>query len=356
MRKILTSVLALPLILSAGGVAADAETYFEGETIRVLIPFSAGGGTDTFGRYVSQYLGDHIPGNPTVVAENVTGAGGLIGANEYATTVDRDGYTLFVASGHMNLRMFLGLEGLQLTLEELEPIVASPMGHVTAIQADLIDEPEDIADVGTITKGVTDPVGLVEAILAAEAFGLDYNAIPGYDGRGDTRVAFERGELDITTQGTPPYLANVVPLVEEGIAKPLWAIGFTDADGNPVRDPGVPDIRTMPEVYESIHGELPSGEAWDAYQVAANLVQNTRGTMWVHNDAPEEAREALHMGVASMVEDEEFLQAGEEVLAGYEAIHGDGLAEVSRIMEEAPEETLDWMRNFLTEEFGVEFN
>lgn len=357
MRLTSTALAALALGLSASpALADDPETYFEGETIRVIIPFSAGGGTDTFGRYISQYLGDHIPGNPTVVAENVTGAGGLMGANEYANAVDHDGYTLFTASGHMNLRMFLGLADLELALDGLEPIVAGPMGHVTAIQADLIDQPEDIAELDSITKGVTDPVGLVEALLAVEAFGIDYNAIPGYDGRGDTRVAFERGELDITTQGTPPYLANVMPLVEEGSAKTLWAIGFTDADGNPVRDPAVPDIPTMPEVYESIHGELPSGEAWEAYQVAANLVQNTRGTMWVHNDAPEAAREALHMGVASMVEDEEFLAAGEEVLAGYEIMHGDGLGEVSRVMDEAPEEVLDWMRDFLTEEFGVEFD
>ncbi len=356
MRKVLAAFTALPMILGAAGAAADAETYFEGETIRVLIPFSPGGGTDTFGRYIAEYLGDHIPGNPTVVPENVTGAGGLIGANEYADRVDRDGTTLFVASGHMNLRMFLGLAGLELELAELEPIVAAPMGHIAAIRADLVDSPEDVADLDRVTKGVTDPVGLVEALLAAEAFGLNYAAIPGYDGRGDTRVAFERGELDITTQGTPPYLSNVLPLVEEGFAMPLWAIGFTDADGNPVRDPGAPDIPTMPEVYQNIHGELPSGDAWEAYQVAANLVQNTRGTMWVHNDAPEAAREALHMGVASMVEDPAFLEAGENVLAGYEVISGDGLSEVNRIMEASPPEVLDWMRDFLTEEFGVEFN
>jgi tripartite-type tricarboxylate transporter receptor subunit TctC len=113
---------AFALVAGAAMVAASTAQadYYEGQTIRIVIPFSAGGGTDTFGRLIATHLGNHIPGNPTVIAENVTGGGGLLGSNEFARA-EADGMTLLTASGHLNLRSFLGLEGLELDIAELTP-------------------------------------------------------------------------------------------------------------------------------------------------------------------------------------------------------------------------------------------
>jgi hypothetical protein len=105
-------------------------------------------------------------------------------------------------------------------------------------------------------------------------------------------------------------------MVDEGTAITAYAIGFIDADGNPVRDPAAPDIITAPELYEQIHGEMPSGDAWEAYKVTANLVQNTRGTIWVHSDAPQEARDALRQGVDAMVAGCGLPGAVEDILEG----------------------------------------
>lgn len=340
--------------------AAPAQAdYYEGQTIRIIIPFSAGGGTDTFGRLIAQHLGNHIPGNPTVVAENVTGAGGLLGSNEFAERVEKDGMTLLTASGHLNLRAFLGLEGLRLDLDELTPVVAAPMGHVTAFntQASGVSTFAELLESdGRITKGITDPVGLVESIVALEVLGVEYRAVPGYGGRGDTRVAFERGELIINSQSTPAFNARVQPLIDEGTAEVAYAIGFIDADGNPVRDPAAPDLPTLAEVYQEIHGEMPSGEAWEAYKVVANLVQNTRGTIWVHAEAPQEARDALRQGVDAMVLDPEFIEAAGNILSGYEVISGPGLDQIKAELDAAPAEVVTWVQDLLTDNFEVSFD
>ena len=351
------ALLGATAALALGATAAQADDFYAGETIRIVIPFSAGGGTDTFGRLIAAHLGNHIPGNPTVIAENVTGAGGLLGSNEFARA-DRDGLTLLTASGHLNLRAFLGLEGLELDLGELTPVVAAPMGHITAIHSNAgISDPTEIGNMtGRVTKGITDPVGLIESIVALEMLGIEYRSVPGFGGRGDTRLAFERGELTINTQSTPAYMASVVPLVEEGTAITAYAIGFIDADGNPLRDPAAPDIMTAPELYEAIHGEMPSGEAWEAYKITANLVQNTRGTIWVHSDAPEEARAALREGVDAMVLDPTFQAAVVDILEGYEIISGAGLDQIKAELDAAPEEVLDWLRDLMSERFEVRFN
>ena len=63
----------------------------------------------------------------------------------------------------------------------------------------------------------------------------------------------------INTQSTPAYLNSLQPLVDEGRVMPLYAIGFIDANGEPVRDPAVSDMITAPELYEQIYGEMPYG-------------------------------------------------------------------------------------------------
>ncbi len=358
-RTLLGTALAGAAAAGLPRPALAQGAYYAGKTIRVIIPFSAGGGTDTFGRYIAQFLGRHVPGNPTVVAENVTGAGGLRGSNEFAERSARDGLTLLTASGHLNLRAFLGLQGLRLKLDGLEPVVAAPMGHITAlnVRASGIRDPKQFLTLrGRVTKGITDPVGLVESLVALEMFEINYRAVPGFGGRGDTRLAFERGELMITTQATPAYLARVKPMVDAGEAIPLYAIGFVDPEGKPVRDPAAPDIITAPELYQQIHGRMPSGAVWNAYRVIANLVQNTRGTLWVHADAPAEARAALAAGVNAMVQDTAFKAAGERIMEGYDIISGAGLGQIKADLNAAPPEVLAWTRTMLTSKFGVRFD
>lgn len=337
--------------------SAHASDFYAGQTIRIVIPFSAGGGTDTFGRLIAAHLGNHIPGNPTVIAENVTGGGGILGSNEF-NRADRDGLTLLTASGHLNLRAFLGLEGLDLDLNELTPVVAAPMGHVVAIRADAgIEDATQIRDIpGRTTLGITDPVGLIETIVALEMLGVEIRAVPGFPGRGDTRLAFERGELTLDSQSTPAFMARVVPLIEEGSAIPGFAIGFTAADGSPLRDPAAPDLITAAELYEQITGAAPEGPAADAYRLTANLVQNTRGTIWVHSDAPAEAHAALRAGVDAMVADPEFQAAVESILEGYEIISGAGLDQIKAELDAADPAVLDWMRDLMTERFEVSFS
>lgn len=348
---------ALAAALALGATTAAADDVYAGQTIRIVIPFSAGGGTDTFGRLIATHLGRHIPGNPTVIAENVTGGGGILGSNEFGRAA-RDGLTLLTASGHLNLRAFLGLEGLELDLADLTPVIAAPMGHVVAIRADAgIEDASQILDIpGRTTLGITDPVGLIETIVALEMLGVEIRAVPGFGGRGDTRLAFERGELTLDSQSTPAFLSRVVPLIEEGTAIPGFAIGFTAADGSPMRDPAAPDIITAAELYQQIHGTAPEGPAADAYRLTANLVQNTRGTIWVHTDVPQEARDALRAGVDAMVQDPEFQAAVETVLEGYEIISGAGLDQIKAELEAADPAVLDWMRELMTERFEVRFN
>ena len=104
MDKRLVALSTLLIILALGGGSLHAQTFFDGKTIRFVVGFAPGGGFDTYARVISRHMGRHIPGNPTIVVENMTGAGSLIAANHLYRVAKPDGLTI----GHFNGALFLG--------------------------------------------------------------------------------------------------------------------------------------------------------------------------------------------------------------------------------------------------------
>src|SRR5262249_2788216 len=89
-RRFIAAVLAL--LLTAGSVSAQTPAeFFRGKTVNLLIGFGVGGDDDLWGRAIAKHLGNHIPGRPTVLPQNVTGAAGLLVANRLYNTAPKDG-------------------------------------------------------------------------------------------------------------------------------------------------------------------------------------------------------------------------------------------------------------------------
>ena len=68
-------------VFVAVSTPASAEEFFKGKTIRIIVGYSPGGGYDTYARAAARHMGKYIPGNPTFIVQNMTGAGSLIAAN-----------------------------------------------------------------------------------------------------------------------------------------------------------------------------------------------------------------------------------------------------------------------------------
>jgi tripartite-type tricarboxylate transporter receptor subunit TctC len=69
----------------------NAEQFYSGRTIRLIVGSSAGGGTDTVARLLARHMGKYVLGKPNIVVVNQPGGGGLVGANRIANTAPRDG-------------------------------------------------------------------------------------------------------------------------------------------------------------------------------------------------------------------------------------------------------------------------
>ena len=80
-RMICSFMIVILAVLLTHGPASAQESFFKGKTVRIVVGFAAGGGFDTYSRAMARYWGRHIPGNPSIMVENMAGAGSLIAAN-----------------------------------------------------------------------------------------------------------------------------------------------------------------------------------------------------------------------------------------------------------------------------------
>src|SRR5215207_11697618 len=98
-RRIVRSA-AVPVAMLGISPSAQAEDTpdFKGKTVTVIASFEAGGPYDFYSRLVARFLGAHLPGNPTVIVQNMPGAGGLRGANYLYNVAVHDGTALGVVS------------------------------------------------------------------------------------------------------------------------------------------------------------------------------------------------------------------------------------------------------------------
>ena len=102
-RHILRSAAALAGLaglLQAGTAAADPiADFYTGKTVRIVVGSAPGGGYDLYARHLSRHIGRHIPGNPTVIVQNMPGAGGLTATNFLYAKAPRDGTSFGIVQG-----------------------------------------------------------------------------------------------------------------------------------------------------------------------------------------------------------------------------------------------------------------
>jgi hypothetical protein len=350
--------IAVALVLSVLSASGHAETpYYQGKQIRILVGFSPGGGTDLVGRVFAERLGRYIDGKPTVLVQNMPGAGSVVASNYFVQRAPRDGTVLLVGTGQLLMRIMLGLDGSKAKLGDVEALVASPMGRIAyAGPSTGIHSAKDILNPREpLILGVPEVIATIDAVLGLKVLNANFRPVMGYPGKNDTRLALERNEVNVDGQTTPIYETNVRPLVKSGKAVPLFAQGLMDGDAL-VRDPAAPDVPTVAEVYREIHGADPSGPAWDAYKAMVRAVGNGGKILMTHSDTPPEARAALKRAVETMTKDPEFLKAAETLLEGYGLNTGRELEASLNAISAMTPETIAWLQDLLSREYGMKFN
>ncbi|MCE3240732.1 MAG: tripartite tricarboxylate transporter family receptor [Deltaproteobacteria bacterium] len=174
--------------------------FFEGKAIRLIVGFTAGGGYDAYTRTLARHMMKHIPGNPSVIVENMPGAGSMISANYTFKAARPDGLTIGHFIGGLFLQQLLGKPGIEFDAAKFQ-FVGVPAQDNFVIG---LAKSTGIADVESwmASKQVVKFGGVASGsgsddfpnILKA-TLGLPIQLVSGYKGTADVRLAFNSGEV-----------------------------------------------------------------------------------------------------------------------------------------------------------------
>lgn len=347
------------LCLGAGGSQAHADVEFSGQRIQVIVPFAPGGATDVAARFLERYLEAHLPGNPDIEVVNRGGGGSILGANWFQQNAKPDGLTVLFTTSSTSTPFVLGQEGVDYDLAAMPVAYSLPFGSVTYVSAATgIEEVGDLAnpDLNLIYGGISAAASDLPTLLSFEVLGLDVRAVLGFEGRGPARLAFDRGETNIDFQFTPAYLTQVADQAAAGTVIPLMTGGTIASDGRLTeRDPAVPDLPSVYEVYTTVNDADPEGVEWDAYQAIGALTLSYGLTAFLPAGTPDEIVRAYAGAVEAINADPSFQEQSKEVTGGYDLISPYDAEEPLKAALQPSGEVRDYLRNLLSEKYGVDF-
>ena len=357
-RSIGRSLTIFALSLACAGPAFGAAPYYEGKTIEVIIPFGVAGGSDIWIRTIAPYLEKNIAGNPKFTFRNIAGGRAIPGMMEFAHNAKPDGLMVLVSSATNYFPVLLGDKAAKYDFREWKPLLVNPVGGVMyASPASGVKRIEDLPKAKNLIYGGISAIGLdMIPLISFELLQLDARGVLGFKGRGDARIAFERGETNIDYQTTPAYNATVVPLIKESKAIPLMSFGQLDEKGNIIRDPAVPDLPTVPEVYEKLKGKKPSGKFWDTYKIFMPSAFAVQKILWVKADAPAGALQAFYAAADRLDKDKEFHAKTEKILGGYPLLRGDRLEKTIQQAFQIDAETQRFVKEWVGKKYRVKFD
>ncbi len=324
-RRVALGLAAGAFALGLAGPAA-AEADFSGKTIEWIIPFSAGGGSDTWARFNAPLLSKYLPGNPVVVVVNEPGGGSTKGTNLFAARAKPDGLMILGTSGSTQFPYLLGDPRVRYDYKDWKVAMAGPTGGVVYTTPALgLTGPEDIAllkdkELIYASQGATS-LDLVP-LLGFRLMGFNVQHVFGFKGRGDGRLSFERGEVNIDYQTSSAYIKSVQPLADAGQAVPLFSWGVLNEAGEVVRDPTFPDLPSFVEAYETLTGAPPSGPEYDAYFAFFTAGFPAQKMVFLPNETPDDIVNAYQKAFEDMKADPDYQANAEAVLGTYQQVTG----------------------------------
>jgi tripartite-type tricarboxylate transporter receptor subunit TctC len=197
MRVVAVAAAAL-MTLGASAHAQSVADFYKGKTITLAIGFSSGGGYDLYARHLARHIGKHIPGNPTVVPQNMPGAGSLRAANYIFSAAPKDGtyFGTFARTTGINPLLQSGATFDSRQFSWLGSVTDDVSTCVTwaatgiKTWADFLKKPSALGGQGPSSEPD------MFARLYKNVFGAPIKLVPGYPGTNEIALAMERGEVD----------------------------------------------------------------------------------------------------------------------------------------------------------------
>jgi tripartite-type tricarboxylate transporter receptor subunit TctC len=315
--------LALPAPARAQDGGAD---FYRGKTITIIIPIGPGGAYDAYARLISRHLGKYLSGNPTIIARNMPGGGGVIASNHLFNVAPQDGTTLAIITSSFANEQLFGNPQIRYDARKflaigrlLDTTSVLFFWHTSSIKTlnDMLTRP------ATMAISSVNEIPAYRLVAMNRFIGTQFKSIPGYPSARDYVMAVERGETD----GGSSTFIGLSQLFSGYLREKKLNILVQFALH---RDHNMTDVPTVLELAKDA----------DATQVFKHLVSNDEigRSLFTTPNVPPARLAQLRAAFQAMLKDAEFLAEAAQLKLPLSPMTGEEMQKiVADIFEISPE-------------------
>lgn len=313
-KWMLMLLLIFPLVVITQGCidqkkGIKSTVDFSGNRIQLIVNFGAGGSTDRFARTLAPYLSKYLPGRPTVVVVNKTGAGGVLGASYVYNFAKPDGLTLCVCNG-TTMRWGPTLD-FPFDVRRYGIVGSTQFNWALVVNGKFaVNDLHELADVDQkLFMSANSPVApnpLRTRLIMSQMGDVQFKTIGGFSSATKALASVRQGETTLTALHSDYYLASKEELIESQEAIALVQFGFVDTAAKIRRSRNF-NLPTFREVWGSLPESARDTPAYKlslAYDYAA--VASTLFAL--PPDTPENIQESWAKALMAAFNDVDFLE------------------------------------------------
>ena len=330
------------LVAAATAAVAQAPLSFKGKSLTMIIGSAAGGGTDTSGRLVAQFIARYLPDAPSVLIRNIPGAEGMTALNYFVQQVAPDGLTIAMGSStladpmhyrrpqsHFNPTTFpvvggIGRGGTMLVINK-------------NAEQRLLDKSKPPVIMGSL-------VGVPRSGMQTTAWGIEFlgwNAkwVVGYQGTNDLFLALDRGEIDMTSSAN---LFEVAKLLQTGRFKVLTQTGTLQNGKLSAR----PEFTDAPLFSNVMAGKFKEPVQEKAFSFWSSMTVIDKWLALPPN-TPSPVADMYRVAFQKAVATPEFVETGKKISEDFAPMTSTDVEALLRTLDGTPLEAIDYISKLL---------
>lgn len=331
------AAVAMLAALAAPASATDAEVSFKDKTVTMIIPTTAGAGTDLSARLIARFFTKYLPGQPTFIASNVPSGHGVTALNYLVEQAKPDGTAVTMGSTSQADPMTYRTPQAHYNPTELQVVGGMGIGdNVMIIRADALPRLTD-KTAQPVTMGSVPGIprsAMRMALWGSEYLGWNMKWVVGYPGSSDLVLALERGEIDMTSF---PRGYVVDKLTDSKVFKALYLDSF-DRNGPPS---GRADFDNAPLFLEAMADKIkdPAMQAAYDYWLADKVFK----WLALPPKTPIAVRDAYRTAFLKLTVDPDFTKQAAMVAGDFTIISPERMTKMIHDLATTSDETLDTM-------------
>jgi len=337
--------LCLAALTSANAQSDSVEAFYRGRNVTILVGYPPGGGYDLYARMISRYLSKYIPGNPTIIVQNMPGAGSLVSVNYLYNNAPKDGTIFGIFAFEMPMMAILGYnDAVKFDVRKLTWLGTACSSErdptLFFVRKDKLAKIQDAMGPGgkEILIGATagGSGGNEWATLIRDVLGVNIRIVPGYRDSPTIYLAVDRNEVD----------GRSIDYSAVRAAKPEWlepgsAVHAVLQVGRPTRSSAFPDVPTA--------AELVKTDRQRGLIEIADLSSTIARPFAGPPDVPPERAKALRKAFMDVLRDPALLEEADKLKVEISPVDGEEVLRRIERLASAPPELLAYMKKIRTE-------